>query len=70
MKPINNTHFSLNQDSFDDAISDFERTLQRSKNKVNLPDVTAVSGKRIYSLLIIKRHIDNNLKKNKIKPGH
>ncbi|XP_044256922.1 KN motif and ankyrin repeat domain-containing protein 2-like [Tribolium madens] len=35
----------VSQDAFDDAISDFERTLQRSKNKLynNLPDVTAVS---------------------------
>ncbi|XP_030748449.1 KN motif and ankyrin repeat domain-containing protein 2 [Sitophilus oryzae] len=32
-------------DGFDDAVSDFERALQRSKNKLsnNLPDVTAVS---------------------------
>lgn len=33
-------------DGFDDAVSDFERALQRSKHKLpnNLPDVTAVSG--------------------------
>jgi hypothetical protein len=38
-------HFPISQDAFDDAVSDFERTLQRSKNKLsnNLPDVTAVS---------------------------
>ncbi|KAJ8938289.1 hypothetical protein NQ318_020348 [Aromia moschata] len=41
-KPPN---FPFSTDSFDDAVSDFERTLQRSKNKLsnNLPDVTAVS---------------------------
>lgn len=39
-------NFPFCTDSFADAISDFERTLQRSKNKLynNLPDVTAVSG--------------------------
>lgn len=38
-------NFPFSTDSFADAISDFERTLQRSKNKLsnNLPDVTAVS---------------------------
>ncbi|XP_060516365.1 uncharacterized protein LOC132695849 isoform X2 [Cylas formicarius] len=38
-------HFHFNDD-FDDAVSDFERALQRSKNKLsnNLPDVTAVSA--------------------------
>ncbi|CAG9828438.1 unnamed protein product [Diabrotica balteata] len=37
--------FPFPTDGFDDAVSDFERTLQRSKKKVssNLPDVTAVS---------------------------
>lgn len=37
--------FPFITDGFDDAVSDFERTLQRSKNKLsnNLPDVTAVS---------------------------
>lgn len=39
------TKFPFLADGFDDAVSDFERTLQRSKNKLsnNLPDVTAVS---------------------------
>ncbi|CAH1158574.1 unnamed protein product [Phyllotreta striolata] len=39
------TKFPFLADEFDDAVSDFERTLQRSKNKLsnNLPDVTAVS---------------------------
>lgn len=37
-------YFQLS-DGFEDAVSDFERALQRSKNKLsnNLPDVTAVS---------------------------
>ncbi|XP_056646149.1 uncharacterized protein LOC130451264 isoform X1 [Diorhabda sublineata] len=37
--------FPFITDGFDDAVTDFERTLQRSKNKLsnNLPDVTAVS---------------------------
>ncbi|KAL3289566.1 hypothetical protein HHI36_022982 [Cryptolaemus montrouzieri] len=36
------------QDSFDNVIDDFEKTFQRSKNKLsnNLPDVTAVSDMR------------------------
>ncbi|XP_017782820.1 PREDICTED: KN motif and ankyrin repeat domain-containing protein 2 [Nicrophorus vespilloides] len=40
----------LEQDNaLSDAVSDFERTLQRSKNKLsnNLPDVTAVSERRL-----------------------
>ncbi|XP_019881677.2 KN motif and ankyrin repeat domain-containing protein 2 isoform X2 [Aethina tumida] len=39
------TLYAFNLDGFNDAVTDFERTLQRSKNKNkhNLPDVTAVS---------------------------
>nr|XP_023014513.1 KN motif and ankyrin repeat domain-containing protein 2 isoform X1 [Leptinotarsa decemlineata] len=38
--------YAYTSDGFDDAVSDFERTLHRSKDTLsnNLPDVTAVSG--------------------------
>ncbi|CAG9816689.1 unnamed protein product [Phaedon cochleariae] len=46
--------FPFQGDGFDDAVFDFERALQRSKNKLsnNLPDVTAVSasGKTVTAM--------------------
>lgn len=46
------TLYAFNLDGFNDAVTDFERTLQRSKNKNkhNLPDVTAVSGQWYFIL--------------------
>ncbi|KAK9890432.1 hypothetical protein WA026_010520 [Henosepilachna vigintioctopunctata] len=49
ISPIPETENRLQkQDSFDNVIDDFEKTLQRSKSKLshNLPDVTAVSDIR------------------------
>lgn len=44
--PVQVQNVNRINEGFDNALSDFERALQRSKNQLsnNLPDVTAVSG--------------------------
>lgn len=61
---INAKKSTLVQDiTLNDAVSDFERTFQRSKINYqnNLPDVTAVSGKLLKLYLLLLPAISSNL---------